>query len=509
MAIGVTPTLLSPLGCGSTDGAASLPDAGPPDDAQPPPAPDAAAPHPDSGAAPVGVRLFEPLADEFLKLVGTTEDGFVVFETGTAMSNKNLYAVPLTGGAPRWIAQTGPGGGVVKIFGSVVLVWTNDDHHNVSDEGPLKIWTAASGTAPLASRSPFDSATVISGRVVFWKGHGETAPTNDIVVADLDGSHATTLVSDEPRCKYRFDGWHAGVTAAGAILATVCVQEAGESGTTTLASFATADGYVRTDLAPHVTSWSQTASKEVAIALVHWGSAIQDLVALPSSGGAPVFLDELGVELAVPCGEDVVYVSYEGELKKRSATAKEPAATIAQGIHYEIGGMLASPDGHRLLTRRADGFYETTGLISLDPPARFERLEPEAHSVFVIPHVEAGSETGPWARAPFTTDSKHALVTVDRGPVKGTYLVAVAAGTGERRVVGGAYSYAPLDGARVLYSGYDDGINVIDLATTSPPKRIVEGAGLSFVASRAKDRVAYYWVTPDRSRNGLYVIAIP
>jgi len=452
-----------------------------------------------SEVPPQGMQLVKSMS--LLQVDAVTNDGYAIY---TDTMTNNVYAISVTGGMPQTVASGVGATAVVFADGPAAVVYANP---NGSQIGQLYVWTAAKGAQMLSSASQ-----VGAGSIAFSKDYshvafedGSTATTTSLVVAGVDGSGKSTLVSM-------------------AVVSSKCTPAVAFVGNDALTSACTmapgadagADGATLTRYAAGSWTPSVISTSSYPGAIIANGMAADHVLFFDSGGleayavasGTTAKIDPDGSSFVVtPDGSKVVYgttVTADGGAMspgpyKVSPIASPSPTTLGTGIDAFDG---ISPDGNWVLgfTQQTQAPLYNAVLGSASTPG--------------TPQVLVAMPTTSAIGDDFTTDSKYCLFTDSitttktlEGSVTSGNLNAVAVSGGMPVQLGtSVWQEAAGPGSKVIFNpnwnapaNYGFGtadLQEIDLSKgMSSVKTLVSQADANFYLTADKKTIVYSYST--------------
>jgi len=444
-----------------------------------------AGPVDDSGNAPspVGTQL---QAGAALSVRGVTSDGYLIYSDDNALT---LHALALAGGQPQDLGALGAKFWI-NVVGDVVFSWSNVTDQGV---GALGVWSAKTGLHAISSASVGIDATA-SGDRILYTDHVDANGTGDVYLANVDGSAAVKLLSGMYVDPCFPQMGFAGTTA----VVSFCPAAPPQSGApnATVSSFAS-PAFARVDLVTNAINYWSTDGTHVLASLAN------GIVVAPIGGGNPMTLDANGfLGTFGDNGQAVFYSTHSNAFRRSPPTTPAPVTLVPSAF----GGVWSfSPDQKWVL------FFSNFGatgydayLASAATPSPVTTLWPTA--------------TGAVLGAAFTADSSHALFVTNIDPcVSSGTLHAFAVGGGDTVLGHGVFADWAIGGARVLFSdayaitgglrfGRAD-IELVDLAQSPTPTKLVSRADAVFGLSPAADQLIYSWSVRS-AEAGIYVMPV-
>ncbi|HSQ64171.1 MAG TPA: hypothetical protein VLM85_13185 [Polyangiaceae bacterium] len=483
---GVALVALSLVACGShtqanPDGGDA---AGPVDDSGTPAACLEAGPVDDSGNAssPSGTQL---QAGAALSVRGVTSDGYLIYSDDDALT---LHALALAGGQPQDLGALGAKFWV-NVVGDVVFSWSNV----TGDVGALGVWSAKTGLHAISPASVGIVATA-SGDQILYTDHVGANGTGDVYLANVDGSGAVKLLSGVYVDPCFPQMGFAGSTA----VVSYCPVAPPQSGAPNaiVSSFAS-PAFARVDLATNAINYWSTDGTHVLTSLAN------GIIVVPIGGGAPMTLDANGfLGTFGDNGQAVFYSTHSGAFRRSPPTTPSPVTLVPSGFGGPWG---MSPDQKWLLYFSNFGAGGTDiYLTSAAAPSTITTLWPAA--------------TGAVVGDAFTADSSHALYITSMDPCISSGTLHATVPGGSDAVLGqGVFAEHAIGGARVVFSdayaitgglrfGRAD-IELVDLAQSPTPTKLVSRADVVFGLSPAADQLIYSWSVRS-AEAGIYVVPV-
>ncbi len=439
---------------------------------------------------PVGTQL---VSGNTLSARGVTSDGYEVYSDDAA---RQLYAIPIAGGAAQPIAALGSNFWVT-VVGQVVFAWSNV---SAADVGALTIWSSARG-AHAISQSSFGilgAASSDGTQILYVTNVDPQGLTGDVYIATTDGASSTPLLVGQ-----QLMGCFPQLGFAGSyVVVSHCDVPRGAGPSSTITSFRS-PAWTRADLiGDAANAWSaDTAATMVLV------SSADGLLVVPIGGGAGTTIDGEGfMGQLIAGGQAAVYSTTSANLRLSSTTSPAPK-TLAENF----GGFYAISPGESTVL-----YYQSSSAAGTDMYLASTIPAPAGMSA-TISSVTNGAVNGD----AFTADSSFALYSTSNDPCGGSdtfnaFSVAQSASTLLGRNV---WSDSSATGAKVLFNdnyvatgglrfGRAD-IESVDLATGTAPTRVVSQADAVFDMTPARDAIIYSWSTESGSLAGLYVVSVP
>lgn len=483
-------------------------------------------------------------------LWAVTPDGNAIYSdrlapTGTKNATLKVYATPVAGGSTTTITtltnvtnpQIGNSGNVVYIFDDVATASATQ-----APKSPLAIWTSAGGFKRLSMNSMTGLvAASTDGSAVLYLDNIASAAKG--VSGDLYGAPTgsagspvaleTNIVTNQTATGTCFPRAEFGGTGSSTLAAAFHCEAAGDAGTTSgfLTTWTFDSGTGAFTQAGEITGLNGTQpnlSLDTAGDRVFTVDGSQNGVAYPLTAG--VFGTAVQIDtkvfygFLVPDGSRVIYGSVPGTDGGTNAvlsTASSTTPTPTQLVVNNFIGMLSpptslSPDTNWLFT-----FSATSSSTGFSDMWLANTTTPSSNGS--ASKLSAATE-GTLFAAGYTADSKYAL-WYDPVPTSGA-----AAGVGPLGVTNVSSkmttTLAPqvwndfaLGGSKIAYNDNAAGganqltgtgdIEVVDLAVTMTPTKLVSTADVNFYVSPDNTKAIYTYYVPGSSVSGLYAVAIP
>jgi len=478
-------------------------------------------------------------------ILGTTDDGYVVYANATA-----IKAIPEAGGTATTLVDEGDAGGGqipdVFVIHNDVFMWTNVDE--TSSAGTLTLWSHTLGTpkqvsttsTPFAAAASDDSSTV-----VYSDATASDASKMNLVGATMTalGTPTTIVMGIDPgtNCAPTIDFSGTGTSLYAVVgSCTPATTDGGADGPQTVVSFPVAT-WKGASLATNVATFAvDDTGTSAAI-----GLATGQLEIVPLAGGTPVLIDSataLGTTPSLYLSKKDKFVLYNtaaGALTSSILSASTPVTLLTTGA-IDIDGVAAS-EGAALVDTGVDS---NTGLLM------GLSLASTSAAAAASPLVTGTNEAGLFGDA-FTADSNYALYLTsptqdDVGNNIGTLTavalskpgtpitVATTSGSTFQQGSFGLFTFETgnlsnflagfasatdfaLTGSKVVFADAFNGdggffgqtnINVVDLSTTTAATTVMTNADPGFAISFDKKYIIYT-ISFGGSTDGIYTVAVP
>jgi hypothetical protein len=397
-------------------------------------------------------------AETDITLDGVTDDGFVVYRTGTA-----LEVVPMNAGTPVVI---GAASATARVSGVGVFV---SGAARAPIRSGLSFWTEAKGLRGLTRDYVPESAVAASPdgtRAAFLVASASrTGPM--LTVANADGSDPVNVGT---AC---VSGLSLGATE---LTVTGCNSTL-DSGTIAQNFAVYSASTLRSTIAGPFFNFSEDASGTWL-----WLEGVDGAGSLVRiDTGATVFTDEaVSRGIFDPAGAALFYAT--GGALKKLTTADAAASTLVPSGCTAV--YLVSPDGTKVLA-------DVNGQATVLSPSDSQEWQ-------------VGSASIPGEGYAFSLDSRYALLRQPAAGARGwnysaTPLAAQLPAAGFTNVRG----VTPLAGTHVILQAFDGAVSIADLAGTD--ETIALPGATSFVVSKDGTQIAY--VARGVAEPGLYVVS--
>jgi hypothetical protein len=437
---------------------------------------------------PTGTLL---VAGNSLSARGVTSDGYEVYSDDAA---RELYAIPVAGGAAQTIAALGSNFWVT-VVGQVVFAWSNVTSANV---GALTVWSSTQGAHAIAPASfgILGASSADGTQVLFVANVDAQGTSGDVYVAETNGSASTRLLQNQ-----QLAGCFPQLGFAGSYaIASHCDAARGAGPSSTISSFRS-PAWTQADLMGSAENiWS--ADTAGTMVLVSTGGGVQ---VVPIGGGAAKTIDPSGfIGQLIAGGQTAVYGTTSGALRRSSTVTPSPT-TLAPSF----GGFYAvSPSQDTVL------YYETTTSAGSDA---YLSSTLAAGTPVTVSSKASGAVLGD----AFTMDSTYALYSSGSDVCTGSASFSAFPVSGAPAILLGHGVWGDLSGAgaTVVYNdnyiatgglrfGRAD-IESVNLATGTQPTLLVSQADAVFDLTPARDKVIYSWTVQPGTLAGLYVLSLP
>src|SRR5580658_890328 len=441
-----------------------------------------------SNVPPVGTQL---VSGNTLSARGVTSDGYEVYSDDAA---RQLYAIPIAGGAVQFIASLGTQFWVT-VVGQVVFAWSNVSD---ADVGALTIWSSARGAHAISAASfgILGAASSDGTQILYVANVDPQGLTGDVYLATTDGASSTQLLAGQ-----QLTGCFPQLGFAGSyVVVSHCDVPRGSGPSSTITSFRS-PAWTRADLLGDA---ANTWSADTAATMVLVSSA-NGLLVVPIGGGPGTTIDPEGfMGQLIAGGQSAVYSTTSGSLRLSSTTAPSPR-TLAP----TFGGFYAISPGESTVL-----YYQNSSAAGTDMYLA-STITPGTSAT--ISSVTNGAVNGD----AFTADSTFALYSTSNGPcgASGTFNAFSVAQSASTLLGRNVWSDSSATGAKVLFNdnyvatgglrfGRAD-IESVDLMTGLAPTRLVSQADAVFDMTPARDAIVYSWSLASGSLAGLYVVSVP
>ncbi|MSP61671.1 MAG: hypothetical protein EXR72_15320 [Myxococcales bacterium] len=434
------------------------------------------------------------LADGKATMVGVTSDSFAVFIDENKGNNPIAKAAPSGGGTVQKIVEQADQS-TVWVDGKVVFAWHDSDQNG---DGPLTVWTAASGAKELSTFSPNGyAAASADGAWIAWLDNYKNDAA-DLVIDKADHSAPKVVLK---QINLSTDECLPSLDFAGA---RVVISHCDAMGSVTVTSFDTAGTGVVL-LAKASTFWE--SDKAGTMVLVTTVGEVGSVV--PVAGGAPLVsnLANLVYGEFTPDGSAIVYITSAGGLYR--VPTKGGAPTVLQAKDVENYDDL-SPDGKFILFHKETSPDDFTDLLLASAT--------QAGAPITLAAMPTAA-TGTWFGDSFTSDGSRALYFTDCDPTEiiGTLTAKPTSGGMATVIAPNTASVFAGVGARVVYTGNYVPIAMevgrgdlltLDLAKGGAPSLLATQVNLDFGLTPDKKTVIYAYQA-DLTRAGVYALALP
>jgi hypothetical protein len=426
------------------------------------------APPADLSSAPTAKRL---IPGDY-KLECVTGDGHVLVKDGVGL----VSAIDLNGGAPVNIATDT--GAFTFCTQLVAFVWHNGDGFG---NGPLTLWSAATGVVQLSTTSAFDilaTAASSDGRYVAYTDHISADTTAaDLVLDKADHSAPRVLESQMAISQCVPQVGFVG----GRLIAEHCPTN---SSSASISSYDQVTGAAVTLLASAASFWTRDSAGKNVLA----SDGNHQAFFIPIAGGAPTLVASNYVDGFLTHDDSaLLYVSTTQQLVL-APLGGQPVILQASGARHIDG--LSQDDRWVMysLNRDANLFDWDAYLASAKSPGASTMLWP-ATTV----DGYAGAFTDDSATVVLKTDT-------DANTFVGNLRAAPVTGGALQMVASAAYLWQGIGGSKILIGDHVDStagtldIEIVDFSTGVAPTPLVQKVGL------------FYSLTPD-NRSVLYTVA--